>query len=89
MENNATTLTPEGLLTADEVLKVTALLYFKEALVTQDYESCKELIDLALKFGATKEQISDVIAALLRGDKPGGQTKAIQTKNRLRPLKEK
>jgi len=38
MENNAL-LNPEQALGSDQLLKLTALLYFKEALIAQEYES--------------------------------------------------
>jgi hypothetical protein len=79
----------EEVLTSNDVLKLTALLYFKEALQKQEFESCAELVAAASKFGASKEEISEVIALYLKGEKPGGQTGSqTQTKNRVRSLKE-
>ena len=74
----------------EEVLKLTALLYLQEALKGQSYEECKELIEVAKQNGAEQGDISGLIAAHLRGDKPGGRGKE-QTlgKNRLKSLKEK
>lgn len=72
----------EEVLTSNEVLKLTALIYFKEALEAQAYENCAELIANAVKFGAGKSEIKDVIVGYLRGDKPGGQNEA-KGKNRL------
>lgn len=45
----------------DELLKVTALLYLKEALVNQEYEQCPVLIKTAQRFGAGKQDIRKVI----------------------------
>jgi len=53
----------------DEVLKVTTLLYFKEALLRERYEDCAELIRIAKGFGAEQSEISGVIAESNRGMK--------------------
>jgi hypothetical protein len=58
---------------ADQILKVTALLYLKEALITQKYESCRELIDTAKNLGADQGDISAVIAEYLDADNPRKQ----------------
>ena len=52
---------------------MTALLYLKEALVTQEYESCQELIDTAKNLGVDPGDISAVIADYLNADNPGRQ----------------
>ena len=52
MKNNAL-LIEEQALGSDQILKVTALLYLKEALVNQEYETCQELIDTAKNLGVT------------------------------------
>ena len=70
--------------TSDEIFKVTALLYFKEALAAQKYEDCEELVGIARKLGARQGEIDEMIAAHLRGDKPGGRNEARQGINRLR-----
>jgi hypothetical protein len=72
MENNVL-LNGEHALGSDQILKVTALLYLKEALVTQKYESCRELIDTAKNLGVSKGDISAVIADYLNADNPGRQ----------------
>ena len=61
---------------SDEILKVTALLYFQEALFAQDYEACAELVNAAASFGAQQSEIDAAIAAYLRADKAGGQKRA-------------
>ncbi|MCR4336373.1 MAG: hypothetical protein NUV91_01005 [Candidatus Omnitrophica bacterium] len=67
---------------SDEVLKVTTLLYLQEALLKEKYEGCKELIEIAKKFGAQQSEIKEVIAAYIR-DKAGGQNGANRNKKRL------
>ncbi len=59
MKNNA--LLQEEVLGSDQILQVTALLYLKEALVNQQFESCPEIIDSAKKFGVSQEDVSAVI----------------------------
>jgi hypothetical protein len=54
----------------DQILKVTALLYLKEALIAQEYESCPELIDSAKGLGAAQSDINAVIADYLDADYP-------------------
>ena len=58
---------------SDQILKVTALLYLKEALVAQEYESCQELIDTAKNLGVNSDDISAVITEYLNADNPGRQ----------------
>ena len=72
MKNNVL-FNQEQALGQDQILKVTALLYLKEALVAQEYETCQELIDTAKGLGASPGDISAVIAGYLSGDNPGGQ----------------
>ena len=71
----------------DEVLKASALLYFREALVKQEYETCAQLAAAAKEHGAKQGEINEVIAAYLRGDKAGGAGGVKQPVNRLRALK--
>ena len=66
-------LSVEQALGSDQLLKVTALLYFKEALVAQKYESCRELIDTAKDLGVSQGDISAVIADHLNPGNPGRQ----------------
>jgi hypothetical protein len=58
-------------LVQDQILKVTALLYLKEALIVQEYESCQELIDTAKNLGVSQGDISAVIAEYLSANNPG------------------
>jgi len=55
----------------DEVLKVTSLLYFKDALFNEKYEDCRELVRIAKRFGARKTDIRRVIAESNRGARVG------------------
>jgi len=73
----------------DELLATTSLLYFKEALVYQQYEQCTELIKAAKRFGARQADIDKVIAEYTNRDKAGGGNEAYQRiGGRLRFLKE-
>lgn len=66
-------LKEEQALGADQILKVTALLYLKEALITQKFETCRELIDTAKNLGVEQGDISAVITEYLNADNPGRQ----------------
>lgn len=55
------------LLGPDEILKVTALIYFKEALLKEKYEECAELVGIAKGFGARTREIRGVITESNRG----------------------
>jgi len=72
MENNVL-VSEEQALGTDQLLKLTALVYLKEALVAQEYETCQELIDTAKKVGVNTGDISAVIADYLNADNPGRQ----------------
>lgn len=61
----------------DKALKTTSLLYFKEALIKEQYEDCAELIHTAKRLGAEQDEISEVIAEYLRTLKGGQQNKII------------
>ena len=65
-------LTPEqqSLWVYDPVLKLTALLYFVQALEAGTYEQCAELVRLARDFGARDYEIDAVIAAHLKRPNP-------------------
>ncbi len=66
----------------DRVLKVTSLLYFKDALLNQHYEDCAELILAAKSFGAQSGEISRIIAETA-GTNTGGNG-AYRTKGKKR-----
>lgn len=53
----------------DQILKATALLYLKEALVKEEYEDCAGLIQNAKDFGAEAKEISDLLTDHIRGIK--------------------
>ena len=57
----------------DRLLKLTALVYLKEALIAQEYETCQELIDTAKNLGVDQSDISALIADYLNADNPGRQ----------------
>ena len=61
----------------DELLKATALLYLKDALVKQEYESCAELLGSARNFGAEQGEIDEVIALSLRKSSKEGGKRAV------------
>jgi hypothetical protein len=42
-------------------LRLTALLYLKEALVRERYEECAEIVALAKEFGAAAYEIDDLL----------------------------
>jgi len=82
MENNVL-VNEEQALGTDQLLKLTALVYLKEALVTQKFEACQELIDTAKQVGVDQGDINAVITDYLNAGNPGKQKT-----NRLRTYKE-
>ena len=42
-------------------IKLTALLYLKEALLNQQYENCREFIEIAKEFGAQDFEIQNLL----------------------------
>ena len=42
-------------------VKLTALLYLKEALVREEYETCAQIISIAKEFGARPFEIRDLL----------------------------
>jgi hypothetical protein len=72
MENNVL-LNEEQALGTDQLLRLTALVYLKEALTAQEYEACQELIDTAKKVGVNPGDINGVIADYLNAGNPGRQ----------------
>ena len=81
MENNVL-VNEEQALGTDQLLKLTALVYLKEALTTQKYETCQELIDTAKNVGVDQGDINEVITDYLNANNQGKKT------NRLRTYKE-
>jgi hypothetical protein len=71
----------------DELLKVTALVYFKDALVKQEFEACDELVALAKNFGASTSEVEEVVTDFLSGRKSNGRRETNRIKN-LQLLKE-
>lgn len=60
-------------LQSDEVLKLTSLIYLKEALLAQRYEDCAELIRQAKDLGAKQSEISALIAEVSRSRSEWGE----------------
>lgn len=42
-------------------VKLTALLYLKEALIREQYEKCAEIISVANEFGALPYEVQDLL----------------------------
>ena len=42
-------------------VKLTALLYLKEALLNQQYENCREFVEIAKEFGAQDFEIQNLL----------------------------
>ena len=61
---------PQSLWVYDPVLKLTALVYFAQALEAGTYEQCAELVHSARDFGARDYEIDAVIAAYLKRLQP-------------------
>jgi len=73
----------------DELLKTTSLLYFKEALVNQQFEQCPTLIKTAKRFGAQNADIRKVINEYtIRGNAGRHNEANLAIGGRLRYLKE-
>jgi len=66
-------LNQEQALGKDQILKVTALLYLKEALEAQSMKLANELVDTAKDLGIDPGSISSLIAEHLYRDGPGRQ----------------
>ena len=70
-------------LRTEDMLKLTALLYFREALIKEQFEDCAELVRTAKEYGADSRHIRAVIASTVRKDK-GGRTRVAYRKGRKR-----
>jgi hypothetical protein len=60
---------------SDKLLKTTSLIYFKEALVHQQYEDCRGLVRLAKEYGARPSEIRKVIAEHLARESNARRTR--------------
>jgi hypothetical protein len=60
----------------NDVLKATSLIYFEDALLSEQYEDCPELIQIAKDFGASAAEIRYVIARYVRSLKDGRPNEA-------------
>ena len=78
---NDTFLKDNGPITSEEILKVTALLYLKEALRKEQYEGCPELIRTAKGFGARQSEVRKVIVEYI------GTVKGRFPRNRITNVK--
>jgi len=76
MKNNLTFNNEGNKLTAANTLKATALLYLKEALLKERYETCADLIQRAKRYGATQNEISLALLEHMRGLKTGSENEA-------------
>ncbi len=47
-------------------LKLTAMLYLKDAILRECYEECRDFIDIAQEFGADSEDIKRTLSDSLR-----------------------
>ncbi|MGE3980669.1 MAG: hypothetical protein AB7F70_04480 [Candidatus Omnitrophota bacterium] len=54
--------TNRNLNSRENLLKVTALLYLKEALYKEKYEECPELIEVAKRYGVEQDEIQKIIS---------------------------
>jgi len=72
-------------LQSDEVLKLTSLIYLKDALLAQRYEDCAELIAEAKNLGAKQSEIGALIAEVFRalGGRQVGYWAKLKNKNRF------
>ena len=61
---------PQSLWVYEPVLKLTAFLYFAQALEAGAFEECAELVSSARDFGARDYEIDAVIAEYLKRPKP-------------------
>ena len=75
MKNN-TAIPADLAITADQLLKETAFIYLKEALVAQQYEDCAGLIRDAKGFGAEQNEITAILAEYNCGYKAQWDSKA-------------
>ena len=48
---------PVGGRSTRDPVRLTALLYLKEALLLERYEECREIIAIAYEFGATENEV--------------------------------
>ena len=57
---------PTLLVVKKDPVKLTALLYFKEALELEDYETCSEFVAVAREFGAQEREIEELLEDVRR-----------------------
>lgn len=89
MNNNVTyTNNNDKPRTPNELLKVTALLYFQEALARQEYEQCPALLKTARRFGARRTEIAQAIDEVQKGRAVWQKEDDVQLGGRLRFIEE-
>ena len=54
---------------SSDILKATSLLYLKEALLKDEFETCAGLVQSAKRFGAQESEIKEVLAEAVREKK--------------------
>ena len=59
-------------------LKITALLYLKQALNQEKYEDCADLVKQAKEFGAHKDEVRRIIGRYVNDLKGGGSVRTIK-----------
>lgn len=42
-------------------VRLTALLYLKEALLNENYEECRDIISIAYEFGASENEVQNLL----------------------------
>jgi len=78
MKNNLIFNNGKNKPTAENTLKVTALLCLREALLREQYETCADLIRRAKRYGAGQNEVSLALFEHTRGLKAGPQNEANQ-----------
>ena len=58
---NATLRRPAGGRSNRDPVRLTALLYLKEALLQERYEECREIIAIAYEFGAKENEVQALL----------------------------
>lgn len=61
VQNESYSSLPTRRFTVKHPIKLTALIYLKEALAKQQYELCGDLVSVAREFGAKDFEIQDLL----------------------------
>ena len=82
MRNNIFLREASNISYSNDVLRATTLQYLRDALLREEYEGCKELVERAREFGVQNEEIQALLAAAAQNE--GGEpSEAVTRKNRL------